>query len=193
MPVITLDDEGGREKVDVPIEAHPNLITVIKWRPPEIYFHRHPDDNGIKDAFMDGMSDGRMWTKARNVARAARKKRIGLNQGGVHVDEFARFLAKIGHSFAVAERGLGEFTPFLLNAILGKRPMFLSYLIGNSIVSDTSPTPDVHEIKLREESIRGRTFLVARIQLFADIGVVDKHRNTITGMQAYDVIAGEVA
>jgi hypothetical protein len=104
LPVTTWDEDGA-EKVEVAREAHPNLATVMKWRPPEMYFHGRPDDSGIKDALMDGLSDDQMWKKAKNVAKTARKKRISLNQGGGSVDDFARFLAKIGHSFAAAERG----------------------------------------------------------------------------------------
>ena len=50
---------------------------------------------------MDGLSDDQMWKKAKNVAKTARKKRI-CSIKGVAVDDFARFLAKIGHSFAAA-------------------------------------------------------------------------------------------
>jgi hypothetical protein len=170
LPVHTWD-EAGAEKVEVTREDHPNLTTVIKWRPPEIYFHGRPDDSGITDALMDGFSDDQMWKKAKNVAKTTRKSRISLNQGGLAPDDFARFLAKIGHSFAVAERGLLGFKPFLLNAVLNKRPMYLSYYVGTSVIGTEPlpPAPDVHEINIREEQINRRNLLVVRVQLFADI------------------------
>jgi hypothetical protein len=194
LPVTTWD-EAGAEKVEVAREAHPNLTTVIKWRPPEIYFHGRPDDSGIKDALMDGLSDDQMWKKAKNVAKTARKKRISLNQGGGSVDDFARFLAKIGHSFAVAELGLRGFKPTLLNAILDKRPMYLSYYVGMSIIGTglLPPAPDVHEINIREEQISRRNLLVVRVQLFADIPIYDPRRRKVMGMPAYDVFVGEIA
>jgi hypothetical protein len=139
---------------------------------------------------MDGMSDGRMWEKAANVAKGIGGGRVSLNQGGVHVDEFARFLAKIGHSFAVAEQGLSNFNPFLLNAVLNKRPMYLSYYVGMTTAAG-SLTPDVHEINIREEKVDGRDLLVVRIQLFADIGVVNTD-GSISNIPAYDVVVGQI-
>jgi hypothetical protein len=187
---VSVSNAGGTSKVEVPIELHPHLTTVIKWRPPEIFVGIPPDDSGIKGALMDGMSDGRMWEKAANVAKGSGRRRISLNHGGVHVDEFARFLAKIGHSFAVAERGLNNFRPFLLNAILNKRPMYLSYYVGMTTVAG-SLTPDVHEINIREEMVDGRNLLIVRIQLFADIGVVSRDKS-VSSMPAYDVVVGQL-
>jgi hypothetical protein len=187
---VSVSNAGGTSKVEVPIELHPHLTTVIKWRPPEISVGIPPDDSGIKGALMDGMSDGRMWEKAANVAKGSGRRRISLNHGGVHVDEFARFLAKIDHSFAVAERGLNNFRPFLLNAILNKRPMYLSYYVGMTTVAG-SLTPDVHEINIREEMVDGRNLLIVRIQLFADIGVVSRDKS-VSSMPAYDVVVGQL-
>jgi len=43
---------------------------------------------------------------------------------------FARFLAKIAHTFAVAQLGIDSFLPFLPEFILGKRPRFADFLVG---------------------------------------------------------------
>jgi hypothetical protein len=193
LPVNTWD-ETGAEKVEVAIDAHPNLTAVVKWRPPEIYFHDRPDDSGIKDALMDGLSDDQLWEKVKKVGKTARKKRVSLNQGGGSVDDFAKFLAKIGHSFAVAERGIHGFKPVLLNAVLDRRPMYLSYYVGMSVIGTEPlpPRPDVHEINIREEQINRRNLLVVRIQLFADIPIYNPRNRKLTGMPAYDVIVGNL-
>ena len=188
---VSVSDEMGSVEVEVPRELHPHLSMVVRWRAPEIFVGIPPDDSGIRGALLDGMSDKSLWKKAADVARRTGKNRVSLNRGGTHVDDFARFLAKIGHSFAVAECGLTRFSPFLQNAVLNKRPMYLSYYVGMTTVGG-SLTPDVHEINIRKERVDARTLLVVRIQLFADIGLVNPKDNSISSMPAYDVVAGEV-
>jgi len=80
---------------------------------------------------------------------------------------FVRLLAKIGHSYAVAELGLGGFKPLLLETISGTvgKP---DLLIGG--MRDTlQPKGDVHDLWLAQHQSRAGTFWIANIQLFANL------------------------
>ena len=49
--------------------------------------------------------------------------------------DFGRMLAKIGHSYAVAELGLDGFKPVLTNIIRGQRPFSLTHYIGSQVTT----------------------------------------------------------
>ncbi|WP_247377460.1 hypothetical protein [Bradyrhizobium sp. 173] len=184
---LTMADAAGESAVQVVTEEHPALLRMINWPPAGALAGAELDDSGIKGAMMSGSSI--KPGLVRKTAKVHRGKRVFLTtKTKVTVDDFARFLAKIGHSFAVAERGLGTFTPCLINAVLNEPPTHLASLVGGSIVP-TPAAPDLHEIELREEITRRHTLLVVRIQLFADIGIVDPN-GAITPMPSYDVVAG---
>jgi HNH endonuclease len=187
LPVPVSDDSGVSWKtVEVPISEHPDLFFAIKLQPPRLFSGVPLDDTGFHNVLVDGMGDRDMWERA---AKIATNKRIGLNRGGVHVDQFGRFLAKIGHSYAVAEIGINGFKPFLINAILNKRPMYLGHYIGGASAPG-SQQPDVHELSRRKQQIGDRDIWIVRVHLFADIGVV-RHGSPIpTSMPAYDVAVG---
>jgi hypothetical protein len=112
----------------------------------------------------------------------ARLRRIGSMHvrigAGVPQDLFGRMLAKIGHSFSVAERGLDGFAPLLLNAIRGEQPYSLAWLIGSPLGNDESPEGTEHEIRFVSVAPE---YLTVRIRLFA------KHN-----MPAYYVVAGRL-
>ena len=104
-----------------------------------------------------------------------------MNRGGLHVDEFARFLAKIAHVYAVAELGLDAFKPVLVNAILDKPPMLLSYYVGGPISDRTEKEQvDLHELEIFRYPFDGRQLVIVRIQLFA-----------FYNFPAYELVVGE--
>jgi hypothetical protein len=61
---------------------------------------------------------------------------------------FARMLAKIAHSFAVAELGQENFSPLLLDIILDRDCSHIGSLIGQSETHSpkTSDAPSLHQI-----------------------------------------------
>jgi hypothetical protein len=89
-------------------------------------------------------------------------------RGGFSALSFARMLAKIAHSYAMAKLGPTKFRPFLTNLILGESPSYPSHFVGS--VDRPQPKSDVrHQIALDwEHRIDGRLFLVARIRLFGE-------------------------
>lgn len=92
-----------------------------------------------------------------------------------------RMLAKIAHSFAVAELGITGFTPFLLDIILGIDTRHLSHYVGGT--RDLPAASDKgYEIKLTTvESIGIPPYLVVKIRLLSDV----------SGMPEYWVVVGE--
>lgn len=82
---------------------------------------------------------------------------------------FMQMLAKIAHSYAVAEWGLHSFRPFLLDLIAGNSQTASFWVGGNGPVKP----PDVgglHRLELKRELLLGTEYVVAYIRLFANFG-----------------------
>jgi hypothetical protein len=101
----------------------------------------------------------------------------GLRLGSANMLDFARMLAKIGHSYAFAKCGIDTFKPMLLDFILG-RTENASYLVGGD---GSGPPPDqphsLHDIfpvACRVEP-SGAEYLLIAIRLFAFIGMPRYH------------------
>ena len=61
-----------------------------------------------------------------------REKGEGTVGRKFHIDssKLIQLLAKIAHSFSVAEFGLNTFDPFLIDIVLGRSPNFPHYYVG---------------------------------------------------------------
>jgi hypothetical protein len=86
----------------------------------------------------------------------------------LHQPSFCRMLAKIAHSMAVAEIGLGRFHPHLLEIIYGRDEQ-PHQLIGG-LLERRAPTRHRHEITTMVHEIGNSELIVAEIRLFADLG-----------------------
>lgn len=88
---------------------------------------------------------------------------------------FARMLAKIGHSFAVAELGISSFRPLVLDFLFGRSDK-LSSLVGGSFDEPVLATA-LHWLRLRDhvDFASRRHFIVANIRLFACLGAPTYH------------------
>ncbi len=94
--------------------------------------------------------------------------KVQLTNSPINVDVFGRMLAKIAHSFAVAEKGLGGFQSGLENAVLGRSPMCIPYYIGSERHDAEPVSDDRHNLTLSvQNNYVGESMLVARIRLFA--------------------------
>ena len=80
--------------------------------------------------------------------------------------DFGRMLAKIGHSYAVAELGLGGFNPLLNHIVQGHRPFFLRHYIGSQIAT-TRQGKDLHELEFDKSGLDRGLFVIVRVRLFA--------------------------
>jgi hypothetical protein len=82
-------------------------------------------------------------------------------------------IAKIGHSYAVANCGLGSFEPLLTDMILGKYHP-IGHLVGGSF-EDEPAEEELHTFALQRSTIGTVTFLIAIIRLFANLGAPRYH------------------
>jgi HNH endonuclease len=85
---------------------------------------------------------------------------------------FGRLLAKIAHSYTVAERGFGSFTALLPDIILGKGPLMLNSFVGSGITIAPS-SQKLHELSLSESwtAPSGKPLLVCSIRLFSNLAM----------------------
>src|SRR5713101_4559866 len=93
----------------------------------------------------------------------------GLAIGPIKTLAFAQMLAKIAHSYAVAQMGLDTFNPLLLDLIFG-RTTVVTHLVGGDL-KVPPPASWLHHLDLhREHLAEGRKFVVADIRLIGYIG-----------------------
>jgi hypothetical protein len=84
---------------------------------------------------------------------------------------FGRLLAKIAHSYAVAELGWNAFTPVLPDIILGKGPLLMNSFVGSGIAIDGA-SEKLHEVSFADwPAPAGKSLLVCKIRLFANLGM----------------------
>jgi hypothetical protein len=95
--------------------------------------------------------------------------------------QFARLLAKIAFSYAVAEYGLGGFTPLVVDIILGRSDDYF-YTVGGSLdIQDAIPGGDhITDIKIFCRSLK-RALLFVEVRLFSQIRT-----------PTYHVVVGEI-
>lgn len=86
---------------------------------------------------------------------------------GVSAENYSRALAKIGHSFAVAELGLNGFQPLLLEAIREGKADHLPWLVGSEIGS-AGRSRNEHEVGFADLHSE---FVVVRVRLFGNCGL----------------------
>jgi hypothetical protein len=104
-------------------------------------------------------------------ARKVTKGEINLTRG-FNASEFYRLIAKIAHSYAVAELGF-TFEPYLINLIEFTTPMFASHFVGGGLGEDPPPTDNLHEVEFVPslQGPKGDELLRVRIRLFASLGM----------------------
>ncbi len=100
--------------------------------------------------------------------------------GGFPLMKFSRMLAKIAHSYAVAEIGPSSFNPFLLDFMKhGSRdPFFLvggEYRINGDKVETHPPSEARHVLRLSHSRFANADILLAHVRLFADLGAPQYH------------------
>jgi hypothetical protein len=93
---------------------------------------------------------------------------------------FARFLAKIAYSYAVAIYGYGNFKPLILDLIFAKTDGFRSW-VGGEPVAPPPNENEIHSIRCFTRTVIGRNYLVVAIRLFSFLGT-----------PIYQVVVGEI-
>jgi hypothetical protein len=83
---------------------------------------------------------------------------------------FCRFLAKIGHGFAIYALGVNGFRPLLTDFIRFGSPDGWCHYVGGALVPPTEKSKNLHELSLSNWEFAGRKFVVVSIRLFANLG-----------------------
>jgi len=165
------------------LSEHPNVVIFPGLRdPPGIFVGRPPENTiNFEYAIFAGVE-----ILDETQRRLIDQQRVGIGVDGV---AWVRLLAKIAHGIAVAELGLGGFTPSLPDLILGKNPDLASYLVGRGMkpMPVLNPAP-LHDIQLHRATFSGGEVSVVNLRLFAELGlkiptysVVVGSSNTATG------------
>ena len=163
----------------IPLEKYPAMIVTLLFDRPEILSDCVPIEKTLSGGVAVGI-----------LPNFGVLLKPYLDQGAVTLapprssatsEHLGRILAKIAHSYAVAELGVNGFTPFLRNIILGTDIRHIPHYVGGTrevpLASD-----NVYEIKLTiVESIGLRSYLLATIRLLSDV----------QGMPEYWVVVGE--
>lgn len=174
---VTVDRGWGNETLRVSSDQHPGLLRAFAFEPPRLIF-------GERDA--DGDFAGKLALKPLVPDIRARIDQIGgtvqfVRRGEFSALTYGRMLAKIAHSYAVAELGPRKFKPMLLDLILGRYGLHPSQLVGGEWGSHEPDTPgsELHEITVKLFSGL-RDYYVVQIRLFSKLD-----------MPRYLVVVGE--
>jgi hypothetical protein len=101
-------------------------------------------------------------------------------QPGATARQLGRMLAKIAHSYAVAELGLGGFQPFLQPIILGTDTRHLAYYVGGNREVPVA-IAELYKLQLATvQSLKGRQYLRTDMRLLS----------SMQGMPEYQVVVG---
>ena len=157
--------DGSRSE-PLSLEDHPSALIIPRMPVPTIYYKRHETEDlppAVQISITPMGND--IIAKARRIG-----KEINLTRG-LSALQFYRLIAKIAHSFAVAELGF-TFAPYLINLIEANPPMFASHFVGGSFDDNPAPANDLHEIEFAPslEGPVGDELLMVRIRLFANLG-----------------------
>lgn len=172
---VSVDRGSGPETVRVPLEDHPAVLFMFSFEPPRLLY-------GFPDP--TGHFAGMVTIKPMTADLRRRTDKLGgkinlIARGGFDALLFGRMLAKIAHSFAVAELGLNGFRPLLNDLILGQPTTHAAQFVGGGI----SPDPkglERNEISVSVISGVHRDYHVVRLRLFADLE-----------MPTYEIVVGE--
>lgn len=143
---------------ELPAEDHPFALMTLDFSPAGLLSGRAPgaDPPEIRGCLIPSPGFAERFSKLPLTASTSYK---------VDTDLYARMLAKIAHSYAVAEYGYVAFDPFLPRIILGKSNDIFHYVSGLRGEA-LRPRPILHSIEVQER----QSLVVALVWLFAFMG-----------------------
>jgi hypothetical protein len=153
------------------LHEHPSALLVPRMNVPTVHFRKHETED-LPPAIS-------LWFTPMGQDMMERARKIGgeINlTRGLDASEFYRFIAKIAHSFAIAELGF-TFHPYLLNLIELRPPLFASHFIGGHVGENRAPGLTLHEIEFSPSLVgpAGDELIMVRIRLFASLGAPDHY------------------
>jgi hypothetical protein len=161
----------------IPIEDYPGMIVTLRFSLPLALLGTAPVDEELTG----GVAIATLPAFGENLNKHPRRT-VTRKMGG-DAATLGRLIAKIAHAYAVAEIGLGRFSPYLLDIILNRPPLYLKHYVGGEIGDAPPAGADRAQISHSLERLTdGTTLVLVKIRLFAD-------RN---GMPTYLAVAGHL-
>jgi hypothetical protein len=174
-PLTLIFADGHKEEIMAPAHAHPASLLLPKFASPTMLSGEQPDGNFRFTTVRFQRTSVALDELVK--ARGAVDSEIALS---IKPRQFSRVLAKIAHSYAVAQLGLDGFRPLLLDLIHKRNVEKAPELIGCETQTPPAASGVVHELSL----LPNRCYVAVRIRLFASTSVDG------VAMPVYLVVAG---
>jgi hypothetical protein len=151
-----------------PVAEYPKVLLLLRQPPAGILVGRA--DNGVlePDIFF--------------VVHDSHLRRLfssHWNMGAMKQRDFCLTLAKIAHSYAVAERGYQDlkrnYTMFLPDYLLGHKVGHCDVVGGQPLKDPPAERGVLHTLALEDCVVQGKEYLIVHIRLFAMIGTPIYH------------------
>jgi hypothetical protein len=173
LPIEYVRTDGERERSSVPSEQFPGVCFGFRWPAPGLLRGQPPTENFEGDLVV------RYIESEMRVHATPDRRKVKL--GAINMLLFARMLAKIAHSYAVANLGLNAFTPLLPDLILGKSAVAPWLVGGDTSGSVPATQQDLHSVYLQNCMTAGVEYTLVAVRLFGFVG-----------MPRYHVVVGKV-
>jgi hypothetical protein len=176
-PVILTYADGREERVMAPADMHPSALILPRFELPGLLSGREPDGN-FRFQYT-------MWMRESDAFDEFKRSHGAVSaevEVSIKPQQLSRVLAKIAHSFAVAQLGLEGFTPLLLDLIHTRVVANAPELVGSDPNTPPPATGVMHQLSI----VPHERFVVVRIRLFASSSIDGDH-----AMPVYIVVAGE--
>ncbi len=155
--------DGVEQKIDLPVDDYPIVFLMLQYTPPNVSKINTEQGRAVVGARI---------AQLRYDQKALFKKyRINGFSSAIWDNQMlCRMLAKIGHSLAVAEIGADKFSPRLLELIVSGNISAMNLIGGAPDSEFEQESKSLHDLALGYQRIDKRTFVVAKIRLFARHG-----------------------
>ena len=131
----------------IPIPDLPSTIVSFRFPPAGILFNLPVNTRVGGQVVISHRSAAEADRKMREVSRQGK---LRLNPKAFGAVAFAQFLAKIAHSYAVAELGLGGFASMLGPVILERNPEHILHWVGSGTLDEPAGKV-LHEIGMARQ------------------------------------------
>lgn len=148
-------------ELKIPASEFPLVIPGLKLPAPGILAGEKPHDRLVGEfVLIQNEAETRKY-----LSDAGKGFRVATFNNHI----FMQMLAKIAHSYAVAEWGFHSFRPLLLDLILG-RSETASYWVGGSGRELPPDHLNLHRLEIRRETLMATIYVVAYVRLFCNFG-----------------------
>jgi len=158
---------GQISEEEIQVASFPKLCIGFRWPIPGILLGGTPTNQFQGEVIVKGDTE---------AMKKLAPEGLGFRIGTVGPLHFARMLAKIAHSYAIARYGAFSFDPLLPPLIRGESDL-APYLIGGDASAEPPDQPNMlHDIfRMDSRCDDGPTYLGVALRLFAMVGMPRYH------------------